>query len=495
MSAQLRSLREYAARNGYEVVREFVDEAESGKTAARPAFREMISAARRIQRPFDIILVWKYSRFARSREDSIIYKAMLKKKGIRVVSVSEPAEDTPTGKLLEAMIESLDEFYSANLGEEVTRGMRESASRGFYLSAVSPFGYRKVKIKDGGKEHTKLDIEPNQAGIVARMFSEVLHGKGLGEVVKQLNKDGISGPRGKGWGKTSIRKILSNEVYIGTAVWGRDSIRDLPVVRAENAWPAIITKEAFDRVKILLKERAPVLQHPRRVASRYLLSGLARCGLCGKALVGQDAKSGKFTYYVCGTLLKKGAGSCPSRYLNSQRFEAAVIDKLKEHVLTADNLTRLVRVVNEEMDGLALEYRERLDNAMDEIADVDRRLDRLYDALETGKIQLADLAPRIQQLRQRKEQLQATKWKLEQELSDRRVELADAETVAGYVNDLHNVLNESSLAEKKSFVRSFVKEVKVTGGDVLLTYTIPMLPKGMTEEKLPVLSTVHYGGR
>ena len=83
---------------------------------------------------------------------------------------------------------------------------------------------------------------------------------------------------------------------------------------------------------------------------------------------------------------------------------------------------------------------------------------------------------------------------MEQQLSDRRVELADADTVAGYVSDLHNLLNEGSLAEKKSFVRSFVKEVKVTGDEALLTYTIPMLPKGITEEKLPVLSIVHDGG-
>jgi site-specific DNA recombinase len=494
ISAQLKALREYAYRNGYEVVDEFVDEAESGKTTARPSFREMISAARRSQKPFDIILVWKFSRFARSREDSILFKAMLKKKGIRVVSISEPAEDTPTGKLLEAMIESLDEFYSANLGEEVTRGMRESASRGFYLSAVAPFGYHKIRVKDGGKERSKLEIEPNEARIVRRIFDQVLAGKGLIEVAKQLNREGIAGPKGKGWIKTSIRNMLTNEVYTGTAVWGRHSRRGLPVIRAENAWPAIVDRHTFDQAQILLKERAPVILHPRRVASRYLLSGLARCGHCGKALIGQDAKGGQFTYYVCGTLLKKGAGSCPTRYLNSQQFEGLVIDKIKEHVLTTENLTRLVDIVNEEMDGLALGYHQRLDSIVDGIADVDRRLDRLYDALETGKIQIADLAPRIQQLRQRREQLQAAKWELEQRLSDRRVELSDAETVAGYVSDLRDLLTEGSLAERKTFIRSFVKEVKVTGDDVLLTYTMPILPGGVTEERLPVLSIVHYGG-
>src|SRR4030042_413364 len=182
VSAQLKALREYAVRNGHTVIKEFIDEAESGKTTARPAFREMISAARRHERPFELILVWKYSRFARSREDSIVFKTMLRKNGVRVVSISEPFEDNPTGKLLEAMIESLDEFYSANLGEEVTRGMRESASRGFYLSAGPPFGYRKVKVKDGGKERTKLEIEPDQAQIVTRIYNEMLGGNGLLEI-------------------------------------------------------------------------------------------------------------------------------------------------------------------------------------------------------------------------------------------------------------------------------------------------------------------------
>jgi site-specific DNA recombinase len=169
-------------------------------------------------------------------------------------------------------------------------------------------------------------------------------------------------------------------------------------------------------------------------------------------------------------------------------------EKIKEHVLTIENLTKLVHIVNEEMDSLVPEYRQRLDSIIDEIADVDRRLERLYDALETGKIQLADLAPRIQQLRQRRERLQAARWEMEQQLSDRRVELADSETVARYVADLHDLLNESSLVERKSFVRSFVKEVKVTGNEALLTYTIPMLPRGIIEEKLPVLSIVPLSG-
>ena len=102
ISAQLRALREYATKNGYKVIREYVEEAESGRTADRPVFQRMIADANRPGRPFELILVWKYSRFARSREDAIIFKSLLKKHGVRVVSITEPSEDTPTGKLFDA---------------------------------------------------------------------------------------------------------------------------------------------------------------------------------------------------------------------------------------------------------------------------------------------------------------------------------------------------------------------------------------------------------
>ncbi len=495
ISAQLRALREYALRNGHSVVREFVDEAETGRTTERPAFREMISIARRGQKPFDVILVWKYSRFARSREDSIVYKAMLRKNGVQVVSITEPFDDTPTGRLLEAIIESLDEFYSDNLGEEVTRGMRESASRGFYLSSKPPYGFRKTRVQDGNRERTKLEIYPHQASIVASIFEDVLRGMGLSEIAKELNRKGIAGPRGKGWGKTGLHTVLTNEIYAGTFVWGRNSKRGLDPVRVENACPPIINTETFNNVKEQLRERAPIRLHPKRVASRFLLSGIACCGSCGKALVGMDAKSGKFSYYICGTLLKKGAGSCQTRYLNSKKFEGLVIDKIKEHILTTENLARLVQLVNDEMDSSSKSHRDEMNGISSEIGNINNRLERLYDAIETGQIDLSDLAPRIRQLRDRQEKLNSRRIEVESLLSDRRVELADPLTVKYYVSDLHTLLNESSLAERRAFIRSFVREVKVSGDKVLLTYTIPLSPRGISEEKVGVLSTVQYGGR
>ena len=130
----------------------------------------------------------------------------------------------------------------------------------------------------------------------------------------------------------------------------------------------------------------------------------------------------------------------------------------------------------------------------EEIAGAGGRLERLYDALETGKIGVEDLAPRIQQLRLKQELLETRKRELEASLSDRRVELTDMEAVTRCVEDLRDLLEESELTERKAFVRSFVREVRVIGNEVLLTYTMPFPPEKISEERTGILYSVHPSG-
>ena len=220
VAAQLRALRDYAAKNGYMVAREYVDEAESGRVADRPEFRKMIDEATKPQAPFREILVWKFSRFTRKREHAVAFKSMLRRKGVRVVSITEYADDTSTGKLMEAIIESVDEFYSENLAQEVLRGMREAASRGFWISSHAPFGYNRVMVPDGPKKRPTLEIHPDTSPIVKRILNMAEAGKGTIEITRILNNEGIASPRVKLWGKTSVHGILTNEAYTGTLVWG-----------------------------------------------------------------------------------------------------------------------------------------------------------------------------------------------------------------------------------------------------------------------------------
>ena len=142
------------------MAREYIDEAEGGRIADRPQFRKMLDEASKTEAPFREILVWKFSRFTRKREHAVAFKSMLRRKGIRVVSITEHADDSPTGKLMEAIIESVDEFYPENLAQEVIRGMREAASRGFWVITYVPYGYRKVYVQDGAKKRPTLEPDP-----------------------------------------------------------------------------------------------------------------------------------------------------------------------------------------------------------------------------------------------------------------------------------------------------------------------------------------------
>ena len=208
VSAQLRALKEYAKANGYSVAREYVDEAESGRVANRPQFREMIEEGGKPKVPFDVILVWKFSRFTRKREHTVAFKSMLRRKGVRVVSITEHADDTPTSKLIEAIIESVDEFYSENLAQEVVRGMQESASRGFWIASRAPYGYNRVMVQDGPKKRPTLETDPTTSPILKRIFDMAEAGRGMLDITRTLNDEGIGSPAGKLWGKTSA---LSSE--------------------------------------------------------------------------------------------------------------------------------------------------------------------------------------------------------------------------------------------------------------------------------------------
>ena len=167
-------------------------------------------------------------------------------------------------------------------------------------------------------------------------------------------------------------------------------------MRVEKAFPAIISKTRFRRVNRKLRPRAPKRSHPRRVGSSYLLSGLVRYRTCNRALSGQGAKSGQFAYYICGTLYSEGAGTREARYLNAPRVEAFVVEKIRERILTEATIVELVTLVAEEIDAMAGELSGRLDVIDAELGDVQSRLQRLYEALETSDLTLeGPVAPHL----------------------------------------------------------------------------------------------------
>ena len=233
--------------------------------------------------------------------------------------------------------------------------------------------------------------------------------------------------------------------------------------------------------------------HPRTVPSPFLLSGLLFCS-CGRALTGQSAKSGRYFYYVCSRSLKHGTEACNAGMLPKEKIERLVIEQLKARVLTDDNMEELVKLVNEELQATCCGLKDRLDAIDTELQDVRVRLGKLYEALETGKLDLNDLAPRIKELKIRQDELVRARVQTEAEMAAEGTHEVDMAVVKTYAQDLRGLLEEADLAERKVFLRSFVRRIDVNGGQVTVHYALPMPPDGKTAEQVGVLPIVTFGG-
>ena len=207
----------------------------------------------------------------------------------------------------------------------------------------------------------------------------------------------------------------------------------------------------------------------------------------------QGAKSGQFAYYICGTLFREGAGTCSARYLNAPKLEAFVVEKIRERILTEETIVELVTLVAEEIDAMAGELSGRLKVIEAELGDVRKRLERLYEAIETSELTLEVLSPRIMSLRHREEQLEAAREDAETQLEQRRVELPNTEEIARYVADFRDFLQEGTIPERKALIRNFVEGIEVVGDEATLTYTVPMPNDGVTSESASVLDFVKSG--
>ena len=488
VAAQLRALRGYAGKNGYVVVREYVDEAKSGRIDDRPEFDKMIDEARLPEPPFREVLVWKFSRFTRKREHAVAYKSLLRRRGVTVVSITEPIEDTPTGALTEGIIETVDEFYSEDMATDVRRGMREAASRGFWVSSRTPYGYKRVMVQDGAKERPTLQPDDVTAPVVRRIFDMAVNGVGMLDIARAINDEGIPSAAGKLWSNNAVNFILRNEVYTGTLVWGAKAKDEADPVRVEDAFPAIVSRAQFRRVNSRMRSGTSKTAHPRRVASSYLLSGLVRCYRCETLLSGQDAKGGRFHYYVCQSLIKRGKGACDTPRLNARRFEQLIIGRIRSSIFAKDGKDDMATVVVNELDRLVEEQRGRIATIESELTDVRVRLDRLWDFVESSGGDLAETAsPRIRATRDQQLHLEASLQEANAILSQRRATRDGVAIITAKILDMPEYPGESELLERKAFVQTLVRDIAVMPGKATIHYKVPIAkdspnPEGDSEE-------------
>lgn len=367
--SQLKNIRSYAKSHGYILPDEyiFIDEGISGKnTKKRPAFNQMIGTAKLKPKPFDVILLWKFSRFARNREDSIVYKSMLRKQlGIDVISISESVGDDKMSIIFEAMIEAMDEYYSINLAEEVKRGMLERVTRGEAVS-VAPFGYKMVD--------KKLVIDPETAPLVKMIFSEYISGSNKTFLARKLNNMGIKTNRGNEWDNRGIEYILNNPTYIGKIRWTptgktKRDYNNPDTMIVDGSHEPIITQEVFDQAKERLAEYARThKRYARQTPCDFMLRGMLRCSNCGATLVMSANKS----YLQCHQYSR---GKCQiSHSVSVHKINKIVLNSIETSFETG---TFTLHIKNKPVEDNGINYKEL-------IAKEENKLKRAKEAYEAG---------------------------------------------------------------------------------------------------------------
>lgn len=391
---QLRVCRQWAREHDVQIVGEYCDHAISGTSDKRPEFLRMIKDS--AKKHWERVLVYKIDRFARNRYDSAMYKARLKKNGVRVFSVMEPIPDGPEGILLESVLEGSAEYYSANLSQNILRGMHDNALACKVNNGGLPLGL--MKGDDG-----KYAIEPAGAAVVREIFEMYANGANVTEIINTLNSRGLRTSRGARWNKNSLHTILRNERYAGVYIW-----KD---VRIEGGIPAIISRELFEAVQERLKKvaRAPAAA---RTDVDYLLTGKLFCGHCGSAMVGESGtgKSGrKFYYYAC--IKRKRQKACDKKPVKKDWIEEVVIQQTRERCLTDEVIAAIVDA------ALALQERERDDSVLRgleaELVDVKRGIGNIMKAIEQGII--------TPSTKERLEELESRRLDLEYAIEEEKV--------------------------------------------------------------------------
>lgn len=360
IEGQLRDNYAWAKQQGITVIGEYIDRALTGTKDQRPDFQRMIEDA--AKRQFEMVIVWKLDRFARNRYDSAIYKARLKKYGVKVVSVKENITDSPEGIILEGLLESMAEYYSANLSQNVKRGLRESVEKGYYCGGSIPYGYK--------VENHRLVPDEKTAPIIRYVFEEYAKGTSKKEIIDELNRRGVRNGRGNPLTYTSFQHALRMTTYVGEYVY-----QGKIVPCAEP----LVTREVFDKVQARLDQRAHA---PAAAKARvpYMLQGKAWCGICGAPMFGESGTShtGKLhTYYCCYN--RKRRKGCKKKSERREELETFIVAQTMEYILTPARMNRIAKAVvqeyNKEFSGSRVEDMEKA------IAQIDREMDKLVDAI------------------------------------------------------------------------------------------------------------------
>lgn len=432
--AQKRLLLDYAKKNDIIVPGDFVfTESVSGRHAQkRPEFQKMIAMAKQPSHPIDAILVWKFSRFARNQEESIVYKSMLKKDQVDVISVSEPLVDGPFGTLIERIIEWMDEYYSIRLSGEVLRGMKEKALQNGYQTSPC-LGYAAVG-------HGKPFVINEAEYAIVSYVMDLYDNQNLDEtaIARRCNDLGYKTRRGNPFERRTIDRILQNPFYCGVVRWNG--------VEFEGTHEIRLSKERYEKRQKLITARKRPIKSRNVSACKHWLSGLLKCSVCGATL--SYTGNNKCPYFQCWKYAKGFHKS--STALSVRKAEEAVINYF-EQILDGAEFTYVCKRKTTD-NSLQIEHLQG------EIDKLSMREARIRDAYEAG-------IDTLEEYRSNKERLSSDRLELtaalSQLLQEEQTKVPDKEEVLKEIRSIADILKnpDVSYEEKGTLIRSVVEQI------------------------------------
>ena len=436
----------FARENNLTIVDRYADKAMSGKTDNRPRFQRMMRDAH--DGSFDYVIAWKSNRMGRNMLQAMVNEAKLAELGIRCLYVEEDFEDTAAGRFALRNMMNVNQFYSENMAEDITRGLMDNAKK-CKVNGRVPFGYKKGA--DG-----KYEIDEPAAAIVREIYTRLQTGWSISEIMDDLNNRKIKTRDGNEWHYSSFEKMLQNEQYTGVYKYSS--------VRIEGGIPVIIEKDQFDAVQEILSTKIRARGQPRKHI-KYMLTGKVFCGECGSPMSGMSAINGygqRFEYYACNR--RRYEHTCDKKPVPREKLEDAVISLINREVMS-DEFVEWV------LQGYGSAYTRLHDPSVAadleaQLEDVNTRLANILKAIEAGIFN--------KQTQSRMEELTAKRKELESDIKQAKKEneIPSPEAVREWLLSLRSGDVEDRQYQKK-LIQIFVKAIYVYNDDhvkVLFNY-------------------------
>ena len=471
----------YCVSRGYQLVETFVEAGASATNDRRPEFQRMIEAGTSKTAPFDVVVVHSFSRFFRDHFELEFYVRKLAKNGVKLVSITQEMGDDPMHVMMRQIMALFDEYQSKENAKHVLRAMNENARQGFWNGARPPIGYRIVAAEQrGSKTKKKLEIDPLHAETVRLIYRLFLKGdgtsgpKGVKAIATYLNERRMFTRDGGKWGLAQIHAILTRTTYIGEHRFNTRSHKDREKKPesevAVMAVPPLIERETFDAVQARLKSRNPMVVPARVSSGPTLLTGICFCAKCGGAMTLRTGKGngGQYTYYTCSTKARQGKTGCEGRSIRMDKLDHLVAGHLEDRLLQPKRLETILSSLLDRRQERAERRREHLAELNRRITETDQRLNRLYDAIESGVAALDDvgLKDRIANLKAIRDQATADAERIRMTLDGSGDRAVTPDMIDALSETARRSLRIEGGGYRRDHLRAFAQRVEVADDEV-----------------------------